>query len=227
MQTVASLHKEGLVHRDIKRPNIFVRNDHELVLGDFGIVYVPNAPERLTQTGERVGPRDYMPPWANLGLRHEKVEPCFEVYMLGKLLWSMIDGRRVLPREYHNQPEFDLTRAFPNDPHMHLINRILDNCVAEDSHRCLSSAEDLLLMVDKMITIIGRGGQMLAAGVPRPCRVCGEGFYQLELLRSGSRPPEYDTGMIRIWLPGGSEISGVRVQTFICSSCGHVDFFRA
>jgi serine/threonine protein kinase len=67
VQTVAMLHKEGYVHRDIKPANVFVRKDDELVPGDFGIVYLPNAaPDRLTLTGERVGPRDYMPPWANL-----------------------------------------------------------------------------------------------------------------------------------------------------------------
>ncbi len=138
VQTVAALHKEGYVHRDIKPPNVFVRNDDELVLGDFGIVYVPSAAKRVTLTGERVGPRDYMPQWANLGVRPENVEPCFDVYMLGKLLWSMVDGRIFLPREYHNRPEhpeFDLTKTFSGDPHMFLINRILDKCVVEDASR--------------------------------------------------------------------------------------------
>ncbi len=91
VQTVALLHKEGYVHRDIKPANVFVRKDDELVLGDFGLVYLPNARDRVTLTGERVGPRDYMPPWANLGARHENVHPKDDVYMLGKLLWSRSD----------------------------------------------------------------------------------------------------------------------------------------
>jgi serine/threonine protein kinase len=82
VQTVAMLHREAYVHRDIKPANVFIRNDDELVLGDFGIVFLPNALDRVTQTGERVGPRDYMPPWANLGTRHEKVHPKDDVYML-------------------------------------------------------------------------------------------------------------------------------------------------
>ena len=227
VQTVALLHKDGYVHRDIKPANVFIKSDDELVLGDFGIVYVPNAPDRITQTGEKVGPRDYMPQWANLGVRQERVEPCSDVYMLGKLLWSMVDGRAVLPREYHSRPdkpEFDLTETFPSDPHMHLINRILDKCVVEDSHQCLSSAADLLLMVDTMLTIIGRGGQMLTPGVPRPCHVCGGGFYQPELLRSGPRPADREAGQIRIWTGDGEAFLGVK--TFVCGSCGHVEFFR-
>lgn len=226
VQTVALLHKDSSVHRDIKPANVFVRSDDELVLGDFGIVYVPNAPDRITQTGEKVGPRDYMPQWANLGMRQERVEPCFDVYMLGKLLWSMIDGRAVLPREYHNRPEFDLTKTFPNDPLMCLVNRILDKCVVEDSHQCLSSAGDLLLIVDEMLTIIGRGGQILDPVVPKPCHVCGKGFYQPLLWSGRSGPTKQEaTNNIRFWKAGSGD-GLLDVRTFVCNDCGHVEFFR-
>ena len=94
-------------------------------MGGFGIVYVPSVADRVTLAGERVGPRDYMPQWANFGTRNEKVEPCFDVYMLGKLLWSMVDGRMFLPREYYNRAEFDLTQTFRGDPDMFLTNAIL------------------------------------------------------------------------------------------------------
>ena len=106
MKTVATLHEKGYVHRDIKPANVFIRNDEELVLGDFGIVYVPGASDRLTHTDQPVGPRDNMPGWANIGVRLERVEPNFDIYMLGKLLWSMLDGRFVLPREYHRDAEY-------------------------------------------------------------------------------------------------------------------------
>lgn len=222
VNTVASLHKEGYVHRDIKPANVFVRKDDQLVLGDFGIVYVPTAAERITLTGERVGPRDYMPPWANLGARHEKVEPCFDVYMLGKLLWSMVDGRIFLPREYHDRPDFDLTTTFPGEPDMFLINRVLRNCIVEAPNKCLSSAQDLLLMVDTILRALELGGQLLSEDVPRPCHVCGNGFY---------RPPELrkhtSTAGIQLWMSGGgTDIEVLGVQVFCCDKCGHVQFFQ-
>lgn len=49
VDTVVTLHAEGIVHRDIKPANVFVRDDAKLVLGDFGIVYVPDLPARLTR----------------------------------------------------------------------------------------------------------------------------------------------------------------------------------
>ena len=42
-RTVAALHAQEIVHRDIKPANVFVRQDDELVLGDFGIVFVPDS----------------------------------------------------------------------------------------------------------------------------------------------------------------------------------------
>jgi hypothetical protein len=183
---------------------------------------VPNAADRVTQTGERVGPRDYMPPWANLGVRHEKVEPCFDVYMLGKLLWSMIDGRAVLPREYYKNPELDLTKKFPNNPDSYLINQILDNCVVEQSSQCLSSAQDMLLVVDTLLRSIDSGGQLLKDGVPRPCHVCGNGYYEPEVLRQNT-----PVASMRFWFSGpGAEIGTLPVRTFVCSYCGHVGLFK-
>jgi len=224
VQTVASIHKEGLVHRDIKPANVFVGKDDELVLGDFGIVYVPNAPGKVTRTGERVGPRDYMPPWANLGVRHENVHPRDDVYMLGKLLWSMVDGHAVLPREYHKHPEyeFDLTRTFPNDPNMHMINAILDKCVVEQAGQCLPSARDLLPWIDEALGIIERGGQLLREGVPRPCHVCGKGSYQPINLRENPRGGPVG---IRFWGVGTGDVSTVPARPLACDYCGHLEFF--
>jgi serine/threonine protein kinase len=53
--TVAALHKDGIVHRDIKPDNIFVDSEEHLILGDFGIVFDRSGAERPTGTGESVG----------------------------------------------------------------------------------------------------------------------------------------------------------------------------
>jgi serine/threonine protein kinase len=171
VQTVSQLHKDGVVHRDIKPANVFIGNDENLILGDFGIAFLPNLPERLTFTNESVGPRDYMPPWAETEERLEAVTTQFDVYMLGKLLWCTIAGRLKLPREWHRRPEFDLNSKFPNDPHISAINKILDKCLHDDQSKLFPSALELLEAVEYHLTIMKRGGQMLTEGTPRPCRV--------------------------------------------------------
>jgi serine/threonine protein kinase len=228
VESVKAIHKLGMVHRDIKPANVFIRNADELVLGDFGIVYLPGVPDRVTVTGERVGPRDYMPPWTNLGRRHAVVKPNIDIFMLGKLLWSMVDGRILLPYTYHQHPQYDfnLTQTFPGDPNMNWINRILDKCVVEHEMDCTITADELLSMVDAMVRTIERGGQLLANGVPRPCRVCGVGFYTPDLTFSNSpavRQAEFIG--VRMWPSGTGTPAMLNVHPFICDNCGHVELF--
>lgn len=227
VETAATLHNHGIVHRDIKPANVFFGNDPRLILGDFGIVYLPHLADRLTFTNERVGPRDYMPPWGDLGDRLEKVQPNFDVYMLGKLIWSMITGRLKLPREWHRKPEYNLAKMFATDPRMHMVNEILDKCIVEEPSNCLPSAKELLNLLDEVLGVIGRGGQPLTDGIPRPCRVCGKGFYHSEDENSSKRGLTVHHQLQRIANSREEFISIIRFQPLVCDVCGHTEFFKA
>jgi serine/threonine protein kinase len=219
VRTVEALHKDGIIHRDIKPANVFIRKDDELVLGDFGIVFLPDQPNRLTLTNESVGPHDYMPPWTEAGGRLAEVETNFDIYMLGKLLWCMISGRLRLQREWIKDPQYDVTMQFKDDPQMFAINTILEKCVVERSHECQISVSELGLIVSTFIKVFENGGQLLKEGVPRPCRVCGNGHYT-----SGAKPHK---GLgLRFWETGSNEVSLMPVQPFACDYCGHIEFFK-
>lgn len=222
VNTVSLLHHDDIVHRDIKPANIFIGNDHELVLGDFGLVFVPDKAPRITAyAGETVGASDFIPPWGDMGKRLEKVTPSFDVYMLGKVLWCMVAGRPVLSREYFEEADNDVTKLFPHDPHAHMINEVLRKCVVEREKNCLSSANDLLLMVNSHLEIIKQGGQLLHDRIPRNCHVCGLGRYKLQSFKGTS------TNHLRLWNPsGGADISLVGVEVFECDACHHIQFFR-
>jgi serine/threonine protein kinase len=198
VKTVSQLHSEDIVHRDTKPANVFVRSNDELVLGDFGIVFIPDQPARLTRTNESVGPHDYMPPWADVGTRLAKVEPNFDVYMLGKLLWSMVSGRPVLRREWFAQPENDVTRLFPHDPHSYMINDILEHCVVEKPDKCFTTAGDLLLQVLSFVETIKQRGQILWDNIPRPCHVCGNGHYAQQRPINGISTYQMGFGIHRV-----------------------------
>ena len=217
--TVASLHKDKKVHRDIKPANVFIRESGELVLGDFGIVYLPEQRERLTCTNERVGSRTYMPTWADLGERLEEVDPNFDVYMLGKLLWCMVSGRLKLPLWYHRKPEFDLTMKFPNEEAMHLVNLILDKCVVESASDCLASAGELLEVVNETLASLKNGtpGRGKDGNLRLPCRICGKGYYQTDRLYGSLHLPLYDES--------SRVIGQLLLRTFTCDVCTHYEFF--
>jgi len=219
VESVAALHEENIFHRDIKPANIFIGNDGSPILGDFGIAFLPDLPERLTFTNESVGSRDYMPPWAETGERLEKVSGPFDVYMLGKLLWCMVAGRLKLIREWYTKPDFNLTVIFQGDPQMHMINDILEKCLHDSPERCLPQAGELLLVVDGHLNVMRRGGQMLRDGVPRPCRVCGNGFYKAE------GPGRRQAG-IQLLDDNRVHTGTIFFRPFVCDYCQHVEFFK-
>jgi serine/threonine protein kinase len=175
VKTVGQLHQDGIVHRDIKPQNIFIGDGGELLLGDFGIVFLPNQAERLSVMGESVGPRDFMPPWVFRGEQPPKIRPAFDVYMLGKVLWCMVTGRMKLHREDFREDGFDVVKLFPSDPYMHVINTILEKCVVSREEDCLRSAQDLFLMVGAFLEMIQRNGQsvirdshLISSGITAP-----------------------------------------------------------
>jgi hypothetical protein len=87
---------------------------------------------------------------------------------------------------------------------------------------CLSSANDLLIIIDTLLGLIERGGQLLNEGVPRPCHICGNGYYRPQVLRQGT-----NGGILRIWVSGGAtDIESMPVQILACDNCRHVEFFR-
>jgi serine/threonine protein kinase len=203
VQTVSELHKQGFVHRDIKPANVFVKGDR-LILGDFGIAYDPSLADRVTTTTERVGPRDYMPPWADEGERVDDVRPTSDVYMLGKLLWCMLSGKLKLPRENHRRSPFDLSEMFPTED-LRPVSHILDKCVVTHEEECLINATLLLREVDGVLqgSVIKDGKFLLF------CVVCKKGQYrELEAKYS---------------LPG--EPHGTLLNAYRCDVCKNVQLF--
>lgn len=214
VEAVATLHGAGLVHRDIKPGNVFLASDGQLVLGDMGLVYfVDDQRTRVSETYENVGSRDWMPAWA-MGMRLDQVRPSFDVFSLGKLLWSMLSGKPVLRLWYWNDPdypEFNLEKLFPEDPNIRWANYIFEKTVVEREKDCLPSAAQLLEEVDRILAAVRRNAQVIRPDVKRLCMACGLGTYD--------RGPDHHNFGLQ---PTGSQI----VSVFTCDHCGHVQLFR-
>jgi serine/threonine protein kinase len=229
---VARLHKSNVIHRDIKPANIFIGNGGDLVLGDFGIVFwADKKNQRLTQSLERVGTRDWMAPWANTGRRLAEVNPTFDVFPLGKLLWAMISGQTVLPYRWWKRPEYNLEKLFPDDPAMSWINtRLFAKTIVEHESGCVGNASDLHTMVNAIIDLLEHDGELLADGIERRCRVCGLGHYadfregkpQVIAVINGR-----DVAQLRqVDLAYRNSDTAMTVRVQACDTCGHVELFH-
>jgi serine/threonine protein kinase len=95
-QAVARLHRNRLVHRDVKPDNLLLRANGELVLADFGLVTAAGALDSRAQPGAVVGTPRYVAPEQLQGAR---AAPAADVYSLGVLLHEMLCGGPPFPGE--------------------------------------------------------------------------------------------------------------------------------
>ena len=84
-----ALHREGLVHRDVKPANILLAEEDSAKLADFGLAKDSQA-SALTKPGQALGSMDYMSPEQ---IRGETVSPAADVYSLGCVMFECICGR--------------------------------------------------------------------------------------------------------------------------------------
>jgi serine/threonine protein kinase len=228
VEGLALLHHGGWVHRDVKPANIFLAQDGRLVLGDFGIVFWRDATtERLTDTDERVGSRDWMAPWTHTGQRLEDVGPTFDVFAVGKVLWSMVSGKKLLPYWYHRRPGYDVEQQFPGNPHMAAVNAILDACVVEHERDCHENAEILRGVLHESLRMVREGGVLLRDGESYPCRVCARGKCSV-LVGTDGRPERRLSGPPAQGRYTADQLHelGLTVRLYRCNFCHHVDIFH-
>jgi len=214
VEAVSELHKNKFVHRDIKPENIFISSIDELILGDFGLVFFnDNKHTRISNTFSNVGSRDWMPGWA-MSKRIEEVNPSFDVFSLGKVIWSMISGIPVLPLWYFKDSDNNLELLFPKKREMKIVNMLLDKCIVEREKNCIPNANDLLEEIDSTIDKIESKIDAIGVDENRVCKVCEKGSY---ILQSNSKKNDHNFGLT------------IQDQSYyliyVCNHCGNTQLF--
>jgi serine/threonine-protein kinase len=83
-------HQAGVVHRDLKPPNILL-NAHGLVkVVDFGLAALNHTDARLTRTGVLIGTPTYMAPEQ---VRARTIDARTDIYSLGVIMYEIFTGR--------------------------------------------------------------------------------------------------------------------------------------
>ena len=89
VQALVSVHEMGIIHRDIKLTNVFLTDDNEIKVGDFGIA-VRMGETRFTSMGYCVGTPLYMAPEQARG---QDATPETDIYSFGGTLYHLITGQ--------------------------------------------------------------------------------------------------------------------------------------
>jgi hypothetical protein len=90
-RTLAAVHGQGVVHRDIKSSNLVYDGDRRIRIVDFGIAQLARlGDQRLTSTHDVVGSLGYLSPERGSG---GEVGPPSDIYSLGCVFYEMLTGR--------------------------------------------------------------------------------------------------------------------------------------
>ncbi len=104
-----ALHRQGVIHLDVKPANVILRSDGTAVLIDFGLAHHTRLPDLLAEeTRFRAGSAPYVSPEQLLGMRDDVRS---DLFALGVVLYEAATG--ALP---FGEPDTDVRNRFWLDP---------------------------------------------------------------------------------------------------------------
>jgi len=109
IKALSEIHKNHIVHRDVKSENVFVTNNEEIKLMDFGLAKSAIF-TAATKTNEIIGTLAYMSPQQAVG---ENVDRRSDIYSLGVIMYELATGRLPFSGDHDMAVVF---KIFKNNP---------------------------------------------------------------------------------------------------------------
>jgi tetratricopeptide (TPR) repeat protein len=139
-RAVAYVHAQGLLHRDLKPPNVLLLADGSPCLTDFGLVKEHDLERsRLTRSGAALGTPGFWAPEQALG-HLDRVGPSSDVYGLGATLYALLTREAPVRAGSLSEHLARLSRGEIDPPSQ--LNPAVDAALDAVVLRCLSSEPD-------------------------------------------------------------------------------------
>jgi len=145
---LASAHRNGVVHRDVKPANILIGSNGSIKVADFGIARAIDAghDSNLTQDGAVMGTATYFSPEQAQGAQPD---PRSDIYSLGIVLYELVAGKppfvgenalATAYKQVHEMPQ-PLNQIIPSIPRNFEV--IVAKCLAKNPDLRYATAEEL------------------------------------------------------------------------------------
>jgi serine/threonine protein phosphatase PrpC len=157
LKVLGYLHRQGVVHRDVKPANLHLGTDGVLRLLDLGVALSGKEPESMRRlhagTPSYVNPEQWGYSPAGNPVEEELPTPQSDLYALGVTLYQWLTGRlpygEVLP---HQTGRFFRDPAAPSrlNPQVPIwLDHIALKAVARDQRQRFETAEEMLLALER------------------------------------------------------------------------------
>ncbi|MET0390105.1 MAG: protein kinase [Polyangiales bacterium] len=148
-ETLAYVHGEGVVHRDVKPSNVFITGSGRPVLVDFGLAArLGDAGGRdvVDSDGLNGGSARYMAPEQ---IRGEPLDPRCDLYALGCVLFELVTGRTPFIGNTHDVIDQHLRRPAPRLSRLAggvppELERLVTQLLTKDRRERLGYARDVV-----------------------------------------------------------------------------------
>jgi serine/threonine-protein kinase len=173
-------HDRGVIHRDLKPPNLMRTADGTVKLMDFGIAKV-FASTHLTATGGVVGTAEYLSPEQAAG---KPVTRRSDLYSLGVVLYTLITGRTPFAGETfldllhkHRFGQFDRPQKLvPQIPYE--LDEVICNLLEKDPAKRPADGLVLQRLLEAIKRKLARKAHVTSPGVRQDQTVAGTHDYR-------------------------------------------------
>jgi len=156
------VHAAGIFHRDLKPPNVMLRESDEVVLIDFGLARNVQGEElHSTRKGVLRGSPYYMSPEQALG---ESLDARTDLYSLGIIFYEMLTGKKP----YTGTTAIEVLQQHVNAPspllprQLEHLQSLLDGLTAKSPDERFANAAQVIEAVSGMRALREPGGSVAA-----------------------------------------------------------------
>ena len=146
---IKEIHNKNIIHRDIKPENIFMNENKDIKIGDFGISKQYNPNKEYTNTIYKIGCIEYMSPEMKIkGIYNEKSD----MYSLGCIIYELFTLSK-----YYDDKEFNQIKKIDCNIYNKKWQEIINSLLQTDYNKRMNINEvyDILNEMNYKNIIIG------------------------------------------------------------------------